>query len=156
MWKLGTSGSTAGELNNWRAVLVKKWMKTLKYCKIHLLAAVWYMYARILEIWDQNSKKIFAGCNGLRVTSTFFSVKKKTQAPTVCVGQNNSKNQLKNTSTYKTEIFLASCHTTGDKIIFLFLVLKLGPVLRSRSSLEPPLSEWLQRRSRFFAGWTHF
>ena len=28
-------------------------MKTLKYCKIHLLAAVWYIYARFLEINDQ-------------------------------------------------------------------------------------------------------
>ena len=25
------------------------------------------MYARILEILDQNSKKNFAGCNGLRI-----------------------------------------------------------------------------------------
>ena len=29
------------------------------------MVAVWYVYARILEISDQNSKKNFAGCNGL-------------------------------------------------------------------------------------------
>ena len=41
-------------------------MKTLKYSEIHLLAAVWYIYACILQILDQNSKKNFAGCNGLK------------------------------------------------------------------------------------------
>ena len=43
--------------------LVKKLMKIFKYCKILLLVAVWYMYARILER-GQNSKKSVGGCNG--------------------------------------------------------------------------------------------
>ena len=32
-------------------------IETLKYCEIHLLAAVWYMYACILQILNQHAKK---------------------------------------------------------------------------------------------------
>ena len=66
--------------------LVQKWVNTLKYCKIHLLAAVWYMSARILEISDQNFKKNFAGCNGLTVVlarqwKVRFNLREEVSAP---------------------------------------------------------------------------
>ena len=62
--KKGHSGGTAGEFIIWRGVFSKKWMTTLKYSEIHLLAAAWYMYARILEILDQNLKKILPAVMG--------------------------------------------------------------------------------------------
>ena len=80
-------------------------MKTLKYSEIHLLAAVWNIYAvyaRILEILDQNKYKKIAGCNGLTLNWINFSKIEKylyvhtyTQYSIIAMGGNKSKYWLK-------------------------------------------------------------